>query len=256
MSLGHTTSAPASTCETAVRARISSVASLSTSSSRRTPQCPCDVYSQRQTSVSRSSSGKRPRSSRRARCTTPSSAQAPEPSASLSSGMPNRMTDLTPLRTGRDVWGEALLRSPQGPTYNAVARQLTPLFYAAGRRGGRIGDSGVYYLPFAWPSQFGAQAIALHVADGGTIYASRTNGPKLTISVGSRGRERYGSCLARLSTPGLLAGYLPALETHYVDAGGVRYSQESFAARIGVTRSLVSFIRLTADATHVDHSVT
>jgi len=148
-----------------------------------------------------------------------------------------------------------LLRSPQGPTYNGVARQLTALFYAAGRRGGRIGDSGVYYLPFAWPSQFGAQAIALHVADGGTIYASRTNGPKLTISVGSRGRERYGSCLARLSTPGLLAGYLPALETHYVDAGGVRYSQESFAARIGVTRSLVSFIRLTADATHVDHSV-
>ena len=159
------------------------------------------------------------------------------------------------LNAGRDVWGEELLRSREGPTYNNVARRLTPLFYAAGPRGDRIGDSGVYYLPFAWPTLFGAQAIALHVADGGTIYASRTNGPKLTISVGSRGSERYGRCVARLSTPQLLAGYLPALETHYVDAGGVHYAQESFAARIGVTRSLVSFVRLTADATHVTHSV-
>jgi hypothetical protein len=159
------------------------------------------------------------------------------------------------LRAGRDVWGEALLRSREGPTYNNVARRLTPLFYAVGPQGDRIGDSGVYYLPFAWPTAFGAQAIALHVADGGTIYASRTSGPKLTISVGSRGQERYGSCLARLSTPQLLAGYLPALETRYADAGGVHYAQESFAARIGVSRSLVSFVRLTADATHVDHSV-
>ena len=59
MSLGQTTSAPASTCETAVRASSSSEASLSISSPRRTPQWPCAVYSQRQTSVSRSSSGKR-----------------------------------------------------------------------------------------------------------------------------------------------------------------------------------------------------
>ena len=159
------------------------------------------------------------------------------------------------LRAGHDVWGEQLLRSRQGPTYNAVARRLTPLFYAAGAHGYRIGDSGVYYLPFAWPTLFGAQAIALHVADGGTIYASRTSGPKLTISVGSGARERYGSCLARLATPQLLDGYLPALETKYVDNGGVHYAQESFAARIGVTRSLVSFVRLTADARNADHAV-
>jgi hypothetical protein len=159
------------------------------------------------------------------------------------------------LRAGHDVWGEQLLRSREGPTYNAVARRLTPLFYAAGPRGHRIGDSGVYYLPFAWPTLFGAQAIALHVADGGTIYASRTSGPKLTISVGPGARERYGSCLARLATPQLLDGYLPALETRYVDSGGVHYAQESFAARIGATRSLVSFVRLTADARNSDHPV-
>jgi hypothetical protein len=159
------------------------------------------------------------------------------------------------LRSGHDVWGDKLLASRDGPTFNSVARLLKPLFYAAGRRGGRSGDSGVYYLPFAWPTQFGAQTIGLHVADGGTIFASRTNGPKLTISVGPGAHERYGSCLARLSTPQLLGGYLPVLETRYVDAAGMRYTQESFAARIGVTRSLMSFVRLTADATHARRAV-
>ena len=52
MSLGATASAPASTWLTAVRASSSSVSSFATSPSRRTPQWPCDVYSQRQTSVS------------------------------------------------------------------------------------------------------------------------------------------------------------------------------------------------------------
>src|SRR5206468_8292614 len=56
--------------------------------------------------------------------------------------------------------------------------------------------------------------------------------------------ERYGSCLARLRSPRLLDGYLPVLETSYVDGYGVRYEQESFAARIPQTAALVSFVRL------------
>ena len=51
MSLGATASAPASTWLTAVRASSSSVSSFATSPSRMTPQWPCAVYSQRQTSV-------------------------------------------------------------------------------------------------------------------------------------------------------------------------------------------------------------
>ena len=51
MSEGATTSAPARACETATRASSGSVASLSTSPSRMTPQWPWDVYSSRQTSV-------------------------------------------------------------------------------------------------------------------------------------------------------------------------------------------------------------
>ena len=97
--------------ETAVRASRSSVASLSTSPPSSTPQWPCAVYSQRQTSVSSTSSGKRGRSSRSARWTTPSSSQAPEPSSSFSSGIPNRITPRTPAATSRvDLLGELLDR--------------------------------------------------------------------------------------------------------------------------------------------------
>ena len=92
MSLGQTTSAPASAWLTAVRASSSSVASLSTSPSAITPQWPWDVYSHRQTSVSSSSSGNRGLSARSACCTMPSSSHAPEPSSSFSSGTPNRIT--------------------------------------------------------------------------------------------------------------------------------------------------------------------
>src|SRR3954452_20305479 len=51
MSLGATASAPASAWEIAVLASSSTVMSLSTSPSRTKPQWPCEVYSQRQTSV-------------------------------------------------------------------------------------------------------------------------------------------------------------------------------------------------------------
>ena len=93
MSLGATTSAPASACETAVRASSSSVRSLSTTpSSRRTPQWPCVVYSHRQRSQITSRSGCAALIARVASWTIPSSSQAPEPSSSLAAGRPNSST--------------------------------------------------------------------------------------------------------------------------------------------------------------------
>ncbi|MCS7008150.1 MAG: hypothetical protein NZL88_11415, partial [Gaiellaceae bacterium] len=67
--------------------------------------------------------------------------------------------------------------------------------------------------------------------------------------VGVGGRERYGSCLRRLRGPALADGYLPMLRTRYIDRDGVRYEQESFAGHLPETTSLVSFLRITADAT-------
>ena len=127
--------------------------------------------------------------------------------------------------------GERLIASARGPTYAAVRALLPPLWYALGRGGRPLTPSGAYYLTFAYPlSLYGAKAFALHVADGSEIVTRRAGGPSLTLFVGN-GRERYGSCLARLGAPRLARGWLPVLRTTYVDARGVRYAQESFAGR-------------------------
>jgi hypothetical protein len=155
------------------------------------------------------------------------------------------------LAEKRDVWGDELLQSAQGPTLAGVERYLHPLMLVgrpAGLKPTRLTDSGVYYLAFGQPSGAGgAGAVQLHVADGSQIVSERVDGPRLTVALGAQAGERYGSCLARLDAPRLYDGYLPILDTSYVDASGVHYRQESFAARIPQTRSLVSFVRLSAD---------
>src|SRR5262249_34124067 len=63
------------------------------------------------------------------------------------------------LAHGRDVWGTQLLHSPAGPTYDGAARKLKPLLLAAGPKRRLVTDTGAYYLPFGWPSQFGARTV-------------------------------------------------------------------------------------------------
>lgn len=146
------------------------------------------------------------------------------------------------LRAKQDLWGNALLAAPDGPTYEGARRRLAPLLLARAPGKRPLTDSGIYYLPFAQPLGVqGAGSVALHVADGSQIVWQRIGGRELTIFLG---RERYGSCLARLTPARLADGYLPILETRYVDAAGNRYSQESFAGQ----RPLTSFVRLTVDA--------
>jgi hypothetical protein len=155
------------------------------------------------------------------------------------------------LAQGQDAWGNALLAAPGGPSYDGVRALLHPLLMVgkpAGLKPRRLTDSGVYYLAFGQPrDDDGAGVVQLHVADGSQIVSRRVDGSKLTVFVGTRGKERYGSCLSRLETPRLAQGYLPILDTAYTDAHGTRYRQESFAARIPQTRSLVSFVRLSVD---------
>ncbi|HXF99117.1 MAG TPA: hypothetical protein VNJ46_10955, partial [Gaiellaceae bacterium] len=154
------------------------------------------------------------------------------------------------LRSRRDAWGRALLAARSGPTYERASRFLPPLFLARAADGRPLTESGVHYTHFSQPeSARGASSVALHVADGSQIISRRAHGPRLTIRVGQGGSERYGSCLRRLELPRLADGYLPILQTRYVDGHGVRYEQESFAAHVPETGSLVSFLKLTADAT-------
>ena len=152
------------------------------------------------------------------------------------------------LRSTRDVWGEALLAAPKGATYDAARRRLPPLLLARAPKKRPLTASGMHYVPFAQPNgPQGAGSDALHVADGGQVVSNRVGGPSLNVFVGSTGRERYGSCLRRLSIA-LADGYLPMLQTRYIDAAGVRYEQESFAGRLPGSAALTSFVRLSADA--------
>ncbi|MGZ8782575.1 MAG: hypothetical protein ACXWZB_03655, partial [Gaiellaceae bacterium] len=157
------------------------------------------------------------------------------------------------LRTHHDVWGNALLDAPDGPSYEGARRFLPPLLYARAPGKRALTESGVYYLAFGQPrsgslSARGAGSVALHVADGSQVIAERVGGRRLTVLVGAKGGERYGSCLSRLGQARLVDGYQPILTTTYTDSARVRYRQESFAAQTSETGSLVSLVRLDVDA--------
>ncbi len=100
---------------------------------------------------------------------------------------------------------------------------------------------------------------ALHVADGSEIITRRIGGPSLQLFVGDAGKERYGSCGARLRAARLAQGHLPILQTAYEDSGGVRYVQESFVGRAyGAfgARSVISFVKLVVDARRATRGAT
>ena len=155
------------------------------------------------------------------------------------------------LAAKHDVWGNQLLADPAGPTYAAAAGYLHPLLLVgppSGSAPGSLTESGVYYLAFGRPAEGRhPRTIDLHVADGSQIVSERVRGTSLSVDVGASRFERYGSCLARLAPATFGGGYLPILETGYVDAAGVHYRQESFATRVPGIRSLVSFVRVTID---------
>src|SRR5208282_5192890 len=113
MSEGAMMSTPDRASETEVRASNSRLASFTISysavaggaaaaaprdcgSAFTIPQCPCDMYSHRQTSPITNTSRTSRLMARAAFCTMPSSAQAPVATSSFFSGSPNKMTDSTP----------------------------------------------------------------------------------------------------------------------------------------------------------------
>jgi hypothetical protein len=149
-----------------------------------------------------------------------------------------------------DLWGQQILRSVEGPTYESAQNFLAPILFATREAHKPLTPSGVYAVPLAYPQADGVPlAIALHVADGSEIITRHVTGPSVEIDVGANGDERYGSCVGRLVPATLADGWLPIIQTSYVDATGVRYKQESFAGRIGGSRSIVSFVKLDVDAT-------
>ncbi|MEW5980540.1 MAG: hypothetical protein AB1898_32545 [Acidobacteriota bacterium] len=150
------------------------------------------------------------------------------------------------LRSGPDVWGEEILARPEGPTYENVVGKLRPLMWC----GKEFTTSGVYYLVFGRPAGLeGGGDAALHVADGSEVISRHhKKGNRLTIFVGSDGKERYGQSLQRLSAPRLFQGYQPLLLTEYSDEHGNRYRQQSFADWLPNSERLASYIQLEVEA--------
>jgi hypothetical protein len=152
-----------------------------------------------------------------------------------------------------DLWGNAVLSRPHGPTYDAVKDYLRPVWWALGSaaEGDFLTVSRAYYLPFGQPTRLGERGqIALHVADGSQIISNRSRGATMLTYVGKRGEERLGECLANLAAPRLFIGYQPVLEVEYTDYDGIRYRQESFATFIPGTKSLASYVKITANRAH------
>lgn len=140
-----------------------------------------------------------------------------------------------------DLWGEEVLASSEGPTYENVKDYLAPLKLM----GTAVTESGVYYIPFGRPlNDSGFGPAALHVGDGSQIISQKSAGDKITIYVGAGGLERYGYAEARLEQEGLDGGYYPILQNVYRDADGVTYFQESFSDYVFATTELVSFVQL------------
>ncbi len=103
MSDGATMSAPAAACDSAARASASTVASLTISSPSTMPQWPCEVYSQRHTSVTTSRPGTSFFSARAADWTGPSGSAAPDPAASFDAGSPKSSTPGMPSAFAADA---------------------------------------------------------------------------------------------------------------------------------------------------------
>lgn len=159
------------------------------------------------------------------------------------------------LQQGIDLWGETLLTAPNGPTFDNVKPLLPP----ANIGSTYITQSGWYYLPFTdkvpepatWLQQ---RDFALHVADGSQITAqwcwADFPANRQFVNFYVTPDEIYGSAQDRLDPPTLWGDYLPVLSNSYVDATGIRWDQESFAARVAETTALVSFVRFTVTRGH------
>ena len=106
----------AETTVTLVTSPTAAPSDLGLTAGRTIPQCPCDMYSHRHTSPMISRSGTSLLMARAARCTIPSSAQAPVATSSFFSGSPKRMTAGTPSawvsRASCTAWSTERLKTP------------------------------------------------------------------------------------------------------------------------------------------------
>ncbi|MEY2427952.1 MAG: hypothetical protein QOJ40_837 [Verrucomicrobiota bacterium] len=124
----------------------------------------------------------------------------------------------------RDLWGEAAMRQPNGPSYDFFADLLPPLRYV---------NAAFHHYPIVLSAP-GSLLKARLISNGSAINA-RANlktwkevGVPVMFRVGEA-HQLYGEDLSRLHGPRYERGYLPVVQLAY-EADGATYEEESFAS--------------------------
>lgn len=141
-----------------------------------------------------------------------------------------------------DVWGEAALRQPDGPSYEFFRDLLPPLRYVNT-------DFRHYPLVLCAPA---AAVKARWVSNGSAVNARANKKPMwrevgfpVRFHVGAKG-EPFGDDVRRLDGPRCVEGWLPVVQVNCTE-GGTRYEQEAFASvRGALAERGTVFLRFTA----------
>lgn len=141
-----------------------------------------------------------------------------------------------------DVWGEAVIRHPGGPSYEFFKDLLPPLRYV---------NTAFRHYPIVLSAP-GAAAKARWVSNGGGV-SLRADKPPMWKEVGipvaffvGEKAEPFGAEIERLDGPRYADGWLPIVQVGYT-AGGMTYRQEAFAPVHAVFATFGAvFVRFTA----------
>src|SRR5688500_7732648 len=131
------------------------------------------------------------------------------------------------LKSKTDLWGEAALKQPGGPTYAFFENLLPPLRYV---------EAPFRVYPIVLSAPAAPKKVRL-LGDGSCINAlarqvnwSGEEGTPVTFRVGTK-RETFGAEPKNLVGPKIAGGYLPIVQMRYRDSVGDLYEQETFADR-------------------------
>ncbi|HEY1381411.1 MAG TPA: hypothetical protein VGF55_31710 [Gemmataceae bacterium] len=129
------------------------------------------------------------------------------------------------LTARQDIWAEAAIRQPGGPSYEFFRDLLRPLRYV---------DTDFRYYPITLSAP-GAAVKGRLVSNGSAINALARQpdwvtevGTPVHVHVGPDG-DPFGGDLAHLDGPHYADGWLPIVRLKY-DHGGASYGEEVFAA--------------------------
>ena len=124
----------------------------------------------------------------------------------------------------KDLWGEAAIARPEGPTYEFFRDLLPPLRYV---------NTEFKHYPIVLSAPAGA-IKARWVSSGGGVNL-RANKPPMWREIGTpvqfflgEGAHRFGQDIAKITGPKYAGGHLPIVQVGYEHAG-CRYEQEAFA---------------------------